>query len=162
SGLRWSTRALVATVVLALGAASAAGAASGPNDGAIARAGVLVRADLPAGFRASTPSTRSHTDNVQLAKGVDGCSPYVSLQQKLVALPQARSSSFGDGARSMSNEVDVFASDKAASGALVLYAKPSVLGCLEHIFETQFRQDPDLRSSLDDVAVQLDRQDIAG
>jgi hypothetical protein len=168
SGSRRSTRArgaLIAggaIVAVVAGVTADVGAASTSGDGAIARSGVFVAADFPAGFSASAPSTTSHTDNLRLAKGVDGCSPYVTLQKTLVSLPQARSSSFGDDGRAISNEVDVFASEKAASAALVLYAKPSVIGCLENIFEKQFRQDPDLRSSLDDVVVRLDRQDISG
>jgi hypothetical protein len=166
SGLRRATRALVAVVVAAsMGVAAAAagsGAASPTRDDALARAGVFVAGDFPPGFTAAAPSTTSHNDNLRLAKGVDGCSPYVALQKSLVSLPQARSSSFGDGARTVSNEVDVFDSAKAASAALVLYARPSVVGCLEGIFEKQFRQDPKLHPVLDDVVVDLDRQDIAG
>jgi hypothetical protein len=162
SGLRWSTRALVAAVLTVVGAAPTAAAASGSNDGAIARAGVFVAADFPADFHASAPSTTSHTDNLRLAKGVDGCNPYVALQKTLVSLPQARSSTFGDDARSVSNEVDVFPSEKAASGALVLDAKPSAVGCLDSVLEKQDRQDPSLRSWLDDVAVDVKRQDIGG
>ncbi|HEU5306668.1 MAG TPA: hypothetical protein VFW97_05030 [Acidimicrobiia bacterium] len=165
SGLRRPARALgvvITVVAVVAGVTAEAGAAASSGDGAIARSGVFVAADFPAGFRASAPSTTSHTDNLRLAKGVDGCNPYVTLQKTLVSLPQARSSSFGGDGRSISNEVDVFPSEKAASAALVLYAKPSVVGCLENIFEKQFRQDPDLRSSLDDVVVRLDRQDISG
>jgi len=44
----------------------------------------------------------------------------------------------------------------------VLYAKSSVVGCLENLFEKQTRQDPTLQSTLDDVMANLDRQDIAG
>jgi hypothetical protein len=164
SGLRWSPRALVAAVVAAtalFGVATVADASSSANDAALARAGVFVVGDLP-GFTASAPSTTSHNDNLRLAKGVEGCSPYVTLQKSLVALPQARSSSFADTDRTVSNEVDVFPSDKAASGALVLYARPSVVGCLENVFEKEFQQDPKLRPTLDDVVVELERQDIVG
>ena len=56
----------------------------------------------------------------------------------------------------------MFPSEKTAVAALVLYAKSSVVGCLENLFEKQIRQDPQLRGSLDDVVVNLDRQDIAG
>jgi hypothetical protein len=165
SGRRRSTRAIVALVVVSVVVAATATGATGTSaalDDALARAGVFVADDFPAGFTASAPSSTSHNDNLRLAKGVDGCRPYVSLQKTLVSLPQARSSSFGDDDRSVSNEVDVFDSVKDASAALVLYAKPSVVGCLEHIFEKQLRQDPKLGPMLDDVTVELDRQDIAG
>ncbi|HEY3670130.1 MAG TPA: hypothetical protein VGN51_04280 [Acidimicrobiia bacterium] len=166
SGLRRSTRALAAAVLItalaATTAAPAAVAASQSGDSAIARAGAFVASDLPATFEPSAASSKSHTDNVRLAKGVDGCGPYVTVQKAVTSLPQVKSPSFADDTRTIGNEVDVFPSDKAASAALVLYAKSSVVGCLENLFEKQARQDPDLRDSLDDVVVNLDRQDIAG
>ena len=39
----------------------------------------------------------------------------------------------------------MFPSDRAASAALTLYAKSSVVGCLENLFEKQVGQDPQLR-----------------
>jgi hypothetical protein len=93
---------------------------------------------------------------------VDGCAPYVTLQKTVASLPQAKSSRFSDESRSIGNEVDVFPTERAASAAILLYAKSSIVGCLENLFEKQARQDPDLRGSLDDVVVNLERQDIAG
>ena len=37
----------------------------------------------------------------------------------------------------------MFPTDRAAGGALALYAKSSMVGCLENLFEKQIRQDPD-------------------
>jgi hypothetical protein len=79
-----------------------------------------------------------------------------------VRLPQVKSARFGDETRSIGNEVDVFPSEKAAIVALVHYAKSSVVGCLENLLEKQARQDPETADSIDDVVVELDRQDIAG
>jgi len=143
-------------------AVTAAEAASQSGDAAIARSGTLVTADFPTGFEPSPSSAKSHSDNIRLAKGVGGCTPYVTLQKAVASLPQAKSSRFGDESRSIGNEVDVFPTDRAASAAIVLYAKSSIVGCLENLFEKQARQDPDLRGSLDDVVVNLTRQDIAG
>ena len=162
SGLCRSTPALAVACVLTALAATAAGAASQSEDTAIARAGSFVASDFPAGFEATASSEKSHADNIRLAKGVDGCGPYVTLQKSVSSLPQAKSSRFADATRSVGNEVDVFASDRAATAALVLYAKSSVVGCLENLFEKQARQDPESRDSIDDVVVELDRQDIAG
>jgi hypothetical protein len=163
------TRALAAVFLITALAAAAANAtvtaavaASQSGDTAIARAGAFVASDFPATFEPSAASSKSHADNVRLAKGVDGCAPYVTVQKAVTKLPQVKSQSFADDSRSIGNEVDVFPSDKAASGALALYAKSSVVGCLENLFEKQARQDPDLRDSLDDVVVNLERQDIAG
>src|SRR5215213_1835108 len=166
SGLRWSTRALMIAVVFATLTAALTGptasAASSGADTAIAKSGVFVASDLPAGFEPSAPSTKTHADNIRLAKGVDGCAPYVGVQKTVAALPQAKSPRFADDTRGIGNEVDVFPTERAASAALALYAKSSVVGCLENLFEKQTRQDPSLRDSVDDVLVDLDRQDIAG
>ena len=40
----------------------------------------------------------------------------------------------------------MFPSERAASAALSLYAKSSMASCLEHLFEKQTQQDPDLRN----------------
>jgi hypothetical protein len=162
SGLRRATRALALAVVIAVLPAIAANASSEADDTAIAHAGVLVATDFPAGFAANPSSDKTHADNIRLAKGVDGCRPYISLQKSVSSLPQAKSPRFADAARSVGNEVDVFPTERAASSALVLYAKSSVVGCLENLFEKQFRQDPATRTSLEDVVVELDRQDITG
>ena len=162
SGLGRSTRALALACVLAALGATAAGAASQSADTAVARAGSFVASDFPEGFAPTTSSDKSHSDNIRLAKGVDGCGPYITLQKSVSSLPQVKSSRFADATRSVGNEVDVFPSDRAASAAIVLYAKSSVVGCLENLFEKQARQDPESREALDDVVVELDRQDIAG
>jgi hypothetical protein len=151
----------VVTGLAMLGAAAAA-AASTSGDSAIARAGAFVGTDFPDGFQSTPATDASHADNIRLAKGVDGCGPFVTLQKSLTNLPQFKSPRFADDTRSMGNEVDVFPNERAASAALLLYAKSSVVGCLENLFEKQTRQDPDLRESLDDVVVDLERQDIAG
>jgi hypothetical protein len=162
SGIRWSTRALAAAALVVVLASGSAFAGSQSRDDAVARAGVFVASDLPAGFEPSAASSTSHADNLRLAKGVDGCGPYLTLQKAVMVLPQAKSSRFADQTGNIGNEVDVFPTERAAVAALVLYAKSSVVGCLENLFEKQTRQDPRLRGSLDDVVVTLDRQDIAG
>jgi hypothetical protein len=162
SGLGRSTRALAIACVLAALGATAASAASQSADTAVARAGSFVASDFPEGFEPTVASDKSHTDNIRLAKGVEGCGPYVTLQKSVASLPQVKSTRFADATRSVGNEVDVFPTDRAASAALVLYAKPSVVGCLENLFEKQARLDPETRDAIDDVVVELDRQDIAG
>jgi hypothetical protein len=166
SGTRRSLFVALAFVAV-LGAGWGAGGRAGAtarrvDDLTIARAGLLGTADFPAGFNGSPSTTSSHRDNLQLARGVEGCNAYRSLQKSTTPLPQATSLQYDGGQRSISNEVDVFPSAKAASAALTLYAKPSVAGCLEQLFEKRLEQDPKLRARLDDVTVQLDRQAIAG
>jgi hypothetical protein len=143
-------------------AAPATAATKGSNDKQIAKAGTLVLADFPAGFvaKASTPS--SSAKNIKLAKGVSGCAPYITLQKLTNAQPQASSKDFKDDSRTVSNEVDVFTSARAAGGALALYAKPSMVSCLQKLFEKQFEQDPTTKGKIASLVVTLDRQDIAG
>lgn len=164
SGLRRSTRVLAAlAAVAALSCAMATTVAASQNaDTAMARAGVFVVSDFPAGFEAQPASNASTSDTLRLAKGVDGCGPYVTLLKASIPLPQAKSPRFGDANRSVSNEVDVYPSERAAGAALTLYAKSSVVGCIENLLEKQVLQDPKRRASLDDVVAKIDRQDIAG
>ena len=164
SGLLRSRRVLAVAVAVGILGATAvtAGAATRSSDTSIARAGLFVAADFPATFEAQPGANSSASETIKLAKGVDGCGPYVSLLKTSIPLPQAESSRFGDGSRSVNNKVNVYPSERAASAALTLFAKPSIVGCIENLLEKYERQNPDLRSSLDDVVVNLDRQDIAG
>jgi hypothetical protein len=150
-------------VAFLLGAAAVpASAARTGDDLQIATAGTLVVGDLPAGFAAKPASDSSKADNIRLAKGIGGCAPYITVEKTTAQLPLARSASFEDATRKVSNEVDVFKSERAASAALALYARPSIVGCLEKLFEKTIRQDPDVGGKIDDVVVTLERQDIAG
>ena len=157
--------ALAATCVVALAvamAAGTAGAASRSSDVQIAEAGVFVLGDFPAGFQSSPSTTRSHADNLRLTKGVSGCAPYITLQKAILDAPRASSNNFDDTARQVSNEVDVFRSDRAASDMLALYAKPSIVGCLKKLFEKTVLQDPKLKGKVKAATVTIERQDIAG
>jgi hypothetical protein len=156
-----SAGALLAALLLGLSAAPAAAARNG-DDLQIAKAGTLVVADLPAGFATKPDTGSSKADNIRLAKGIAGCAPYVALQKTLIDLPSARSASFEDQTRKVGNEVDVFKTERAATAALALYAKPSLVGCLEKVFEKAIRQDPSPSGAIADVDVTLERQDIAG
>jgi hypothetical protein len=164
SGRVGVARAVTVAGAIALGVlvAPLAGAATTNADVTLAKTGVFVASDFPTGFQWSPPTPQSHADNVKLAKGVPGCGPYATLQKTVASLPQAKSPRFADADRTVGNEVDVFASDRAAGAALTLYAKSSMASCLEHLFEKQAYQDPDMRNSLDDIDVSLEREDIAG
>jgi hypothetical protein len=155
-----SAGAVLATLLLGAGAIPAAAARSG-DDLEIAKSGTLVVTDLPAGFSTKPDTDSSAAEKIRLAKGISGCAPYVALQKTIAQLPSARSASLEDATRKVSNEVDVFKADRAASAALALYAKPSLVGCLEKLFEKVLLQNPEIGSG-DDVVVTLERQDIAG
>jgi hypothetical protein len=160
SGRRRASRLLaVACTIVAL-AASAAGAASQGADANVARAGRFAASDFPQGFQASPPPATAHADQIAMAKGVDGCGPYVTIQKRLLSTPSADSSQFGDGARTFGNEIAVLPSEKSAIAFLGLYEKPSMVGCLENYLEKQIRLSRG--SKIDDVNVNVQRQDIAG
>ena len=142
-------------------------AAARGGDSQIATSATFVLGDFPTGFRATAASASTNADNLRLAKGVAGCAPYLTLEKATATLPQARSQRFGDGSRNVDNEVDVFKTERAARDALVLFAKPSVVGCLKKLFEKQVGANPDLKGpdlngKVARVAVTLARQDIAG
>jgi hypothetical protein len=160
SGPRRWTRALALGCAIAALVASAAGAASQSGDTAIARAGTFVASDFPAGFESKAPPDTTHEDQIAMAKGVEGCGPYITIQKRLIAIPSAASQQFVDTTRTFGNEVGVFASDKAAASMLALFEKPSMVGCLENYLEKQFRRSGG--PQVDNVTVELDRQDIAG
>ncbi len=150
---------VVAVCTLAL-AATAAAAASQTADTTIARTGIFVASDFPAGFQASPAPSTTHADQIAMAKGVDGCSPYVTMQKRIMTMPEASSMQYSDGTRTFVNAVVVFSSDKSAGSLLGLVTKPSMVGCLENYLEKQFRQSA--RGQVDDIDVELARQDIAG
>ncbi len=153
--------ALVAALTAAPALAAPALRAARGADVKIAEAGVFLAGDFPEGFSAQPRDDSTNADNIRLARGVGGCAPYIALQKTTAALPQARSQQFTDGSRTVSNEVDVFKSERAASDAIALFVKPSVVGCLKKLYEKQLRQDPALKGKLASVVVSLDRQDIA-
>jgi len=156
-----SAAAVLAALLLGTAATPAAAARNG-DDLEIAKVGALTLTDLPAGFTTKPDPGTSKADNIRVAKGISGCGPYVALQKTLLDLPSARSASLVDQTRKVGNEVDVFKSDRAASAALALYAKPSLVGCLEKVFEKGIRQEASRSGPIDDVVVTLERQDIAG
>src|SRR5437764_183805 len=160
-------RAVAVAAVVGIGAAGAsAGAAPAlatnrADDLDVAKAALLVAADFPSGFTSAASSDASHAENLRLAKGVAGCAPYIALEKAVRPVPQASSSDFSDDTRTVRNEVDVFKSERAASDAVALYAKPSIVGCLKKVFEKKVRQEPQFAGKIARVTVTLERQDIA-
>jgi hypothetical protein len=147
---------LVSLVIPALAATRA-------EDVQIAKAGTLVAADLPATFTSTpAPSSSSSADKIELAKGIPGCAPYIALQKVTAAQPQAISPDFDDEASTVSNEVDVFKKDRAAADALALFAKPSMVGCLQKFYKKVVSQAATPDTGVTSLSVTLDRRDIAG
>ena len=112
--------------------ATGAGAASKANDLKIARAGVLVTSDFPAGWTGSRNPASSDAAAIKAAKKIPSCSDFVKLRTATAPLPQARSLAFGDGAgTSASNVVHAFTATAKATSAMKLWSSTKMPACLE-------------------------------
>jgi hypothetical protein len=157
--------ALLGAIAITAGA-SPATAASGSRDQQLAKTGVLVAADLPTDFTAKPAGTASDAEVAKLAKGISSCDAYVSLRKLTSAQPQAKSQSFEDASRQVSNEVDVFKSAAAASSALALYDKSSVPKCLQALYAKvltgQFAKQASTKGKIASVKVTITQTPISG
>ena len=82
-----------------------------------------------------------------MAKGIDGCSPYVTMQKRLQTVPLAASLQFtDDGAHLRERGRGVPHRARRERALLVLAAKSSMVGCLENYLEKQVRQERQARS----------------
>jgi hypothetical protein len=158
-------RALVTTmvggVVLGLLAGGAGAASRRPADTKIAKSGVLVIGDFPAGFTAKAPDTSSDKATAKIAKTIPECAPYRALQKLTDAQPHAKSREFEDSSRQISNEVDVFVSASAATKALALFADPNGEACLNNLFKQVLTaQLTKSQTAFTSVDVAITRQDV--
>jgi hypothetical protein len=157
-------RVLVTT--MAVGAAlsvlaGGAGAASKAGDTKIAKAGVFVLNDFPAGFKAKARDTSSDKATAKIAKTIPECGPYRALQKLTDAQPQAKSQEFEDSSRQISNEVDVFASAPAATKALALFADPKGEACFDKLFsKVVTAQLAKSKTKITSVDVSITRQNV--
>jgi hypothetical protein len=132
--------------------------ASQSADPAIARSGTFVQSDFPAAFTSAPPPATTHAEQIAMAKGIDGCAPYVSGRRRIATAPSADSKQFTADGQTIGNEVAVLPSEKAAASLVALDAKPSMIGCLENLLEKQYRRSGG--SQVQDVSVSLQRQDL--
>ncbi|MFI5048097.1 MAG: hypothetical protein ACHQIG_13605 [Acidimicrobiia bacterium] len=157
--------ALVSAVVV-VGLAGPAGARSASGDRKIAKAGVLLSSDFPAGFAGKPSTAESDAAVAKLAKGIPACAQYTALKKATDQQPQAKSLEYEDSTRQVSNEVDVFPSAAAAGGALALYAKKSVPTCLDRLFTkllTQtYAKDPQTKGKIAGIKVTITPQAVSG
>jgi hypothetical protein len=160
---------LIGALVSAVALVSLAGpvsARSASGDRKIAKAGVLVSSDFPAGFASQPSGAESNAAVAKLAKGIPGCAQYIALKKATDQQPQAKSLDYEDSTRQVSNEVDVFPSAAAARGALALYATTSVPTCLERLFTkllTQtYAKDPKTKGKIARIAVTITPQAVSG
>jgi hypothetical protein len=136
------------------------------SDQQLAKAGVLVAADFPASFASSPADSSGDALAAKLAKGIPSCAAYVALHKLTDAQPQAKSRSFEDASRQVSNEVDVFKSAAAARAALALYSKASVPKCLQALYARQLTQQlgkqKSTKGKIASVKVTIAQQPITG
>jgi hypothetical protein len=156
--------ALVAGAVIASLAMSAS-AAGDSKDVQLAKTGVLVPTDFPAGWTSEKATGLSDAAIIKLASPISSCSKYVALKKLTHATPKANSPEFSDQSRQISNEVDVFSSPAKAGAAVTLYGSKSVATCLERVFTKVFTQqlakEPNTKGKVKSVMVTLEAQSIA-
>ena len=130
--------ALVVTVVVAC-AASGGVATARTTDHEVARAGVLLLSDFPAGWTERTRGQTTQTDLDTAAASVRACKPFVAFSKANEKYPRARSHDFEEGNSDVTSAVSVYPSAVKASGSLQLFADRRVPTCFDRLFTTVFR-----------------------
>jgi hypothetical protein len=129
--------ALVAAGVLGpLGTAPAV--ASKASDTQIAEAGVLVQSDFPAGWTATPRDTSTDAATEKIAKKIPACSDYLALRTATKGEAKAKSEEFSLLNSQVDNTVTVFPTNAGAIAAMKVFARPSVVKCINTLFTKVF------------------------
>jgi hypothetical protein len=133
------------------------------DDAELAEAGLLTQADFPAGWTATErPADDGEVEKV--AKTIPSCNDYRALRTTTKRQAQAKSPQFELGASQIDNTVTVFPTTAAATAALKVFAKPSVLTCVNKLFTKVFTAsiaaDPATRKQVDSIDVDIDRASV--
>jgi hypothetical protein len=142
---------MIATLFLAL--APAASAASKASDLKVARTGVLVTSDFPAGWSGSRNPSASDAAAIKAGKKIPSCSDFVKLRTLTAPLPQARSLAFDGGSGvTASNTVDAFSSTARAKASMTLWSSTKMPTCLEKYTQ---------KAAGSDVTITVDTADLS-
>jgi hypothetical protein len=154
---------VVITSALALLCTASAGAIVA-GDKAVAKAGVLTAGDFASGWQQERQDPVD-IDVERIAQGIPSCRGYLELRTAAHKNPRAKSQDFVRGDDEVSNTVNVFSSERAATGALAEVRKPSVERCLRIVFGKVIRaniaEDPATRKQIESVDVEVGRPDVA-
>ena len=97
-------------------------------------------------------------------QGIPSCRGYLALRTAAHKNPRAESQDFVQGDDEVSNTMNVFSTERAATGALAEVRKPSVERCLRTVFEKVIRaniaEDPATRKQIERVDVEVGRPDV--
>ena len=157
-----SSGVLLATASAGVSAAASAGASTA-GDKSIAKAGVLTADDFSAEWQQERPDPVDKGVD-RIAEGIPSCRGYLVVKTAAHKNPRAKSQDFVQGDDEVSNTVNVFSTERAATGALVDIRKPSIEKCLQTVFEKVIRasiaEDPATRKQIESVDVEVTRPDV--
>jgi hypothetical protein len=138
-----------------LGAMATPAIAAASSDQIVAKAGVLVGSDFPAGW---TQSTRGQTSDKTLdaaAAKVATCKPFLAFSRVNQQQPRAKSPNFDLQQANVTNTVSVFPSNAKATAAVHTFADRRMADCLDALFRSVFTQQLKKTSSLADQLVSV-------
>ena len=115
------------------------GAATSSADQTVARAGVLVAADFPSGWVQKPHDSSGDATAAKAASKISSCQQFAAFTKANKKNPRAVSPDFNLGQASVSNTVDLFASQQAAKAALAAFRSSSVATCLNSLFSVLLR-----------------------
>jgi hypothetical protein len=147
---------LILVVVVGLLGAIAAPATAASSDQSLAKAGVLVGSDFPAGW---TQSTRGQTSDKTLdaaAAKVAACKPFLAFSRANKQHPRAKSPNFDLQQANVTNTVSVFPSSAKATAAMHTFADRRMADCLDALFRSVFKQQLKKNSKLAKQLVSVD------
>jgi hypothetical protein len=149
--------AVLAAAMLVVLAAPGAGAAT--SDKQLARAGVLVKSDFPAGWtqraRAKTPDDALDA----LAAKVVSCKPYLAFSKANRRNPRVNSPTFEQSQSNVTNAVSVYTSVAKAVSAIATFSDPRMPDCLQKVvnavYEQQFKKDKQTAAQVTSVTTSI-------
>jgi hypothetical protein len=106
----------------------------------IARAGVLVASDFPAGWKQGKRAPTSDAELDAAAGDIPDCKPFLAFSAANKRNPRAKSPSFGLGDAEVTNVVSVHPSVARATAAMQKFGDARLPSCLDRLFAKVYRQ----------------------
>ena len=150
---------LLVCVVGVGGLAAEAGAASKANDATVAKAAVLRIDDFPTTWTQKKRDISGDAATERAASEISSCKQFAGFMHANKKNVRALSPDFDLKQSSISNTVNVFPSEKAASSALATFGSGSVPTCLNKLFtallKAQFAKDKTLSAQIKSIRSQI-------
>jgi hypothetical protein len=152
---------LVGALVVAIAACGSSGGSKGGGtstttedslaaDRALATTAVIRPEDLP-GFSASPRSGDGEVEIQDLAAGIPGCEELVAGKRD--GRVRVKSPKFTQGAVSIDEDVSVYGTKADLAAQLELYRSPSIIGCLQALYEKAVTERLPPNATIQDVSV---------